>query len=95
VTAVIRWEAPPVERVKPRRIAEWDGVASDLRARPGEWALIAVGVEHTNTAGQINAARIRCFAPAGAFEAQRQLVDGEIRVYARYVAEEASSAWVA
>lgn len=95
MSAIIRWEPPPAERTKPRRIAQWEGVAADLRERPGEWALIATGVEHANTAGQINAARIRCFAPAGAFEAQRQLVDGEIRVYARYVAEEASSAWVA
>jgi hypothetical protein len=90
VTAIIRWEAPPVERSKPRRIAEWDGVATDLRARPGEWALIATGAQHTGTAGQINAGRIVAFAPAGTFEAQRQTVDGEIRVYARYVGEEPS-----
>lgn len=95
MSAVIRWEAPPAERVRPRRIAEWDAVADDLRARPSEWALIATGAQHTGTAGQINAGRIVCFAPAGSFEAQRQLVDDEIRVYARYVGEEVSSSCAA
>ena len=88
---VLRWEEPPpAGHRRPFRVQAWEQLAEILRARPGRWALVATGSQHTGTAGQIVSARIRCFEPAGSFEARRRLVDGEVRVYARYVGEVSS-----
>lgn len=85
MSAVLRWEEPPATSDRPVRLLDYEGIAHDLRERPGEWALVAVGPGHTGTAGHISSARARCFKPAGSFEARRQQVGEEIRVYARYV----------
>lgn len=78
----LRWEDPP-----PEQRQQWGSVADRLRARPGVWAVVFV-------APNINAARTvvssiqagrRSGMPAGEFEARSATVDGEHRVYARYV----------
>lgn len=37
--SVIRWEDPP-----PSQSGKWKRTADELKARPGEWALVAEGV---------------------------------------------------
>lgn len=65
-------------------------IAEQLRTRPGEWAVIAT-YAHSGTCGSmaqgIKRGLIRAYAPEGAFEAVSRTVDGEHRVYARYVGE--------
>lgn len=63
-------------------------IAAQLRARPGEWAhVLTVASKATagSTAHQIRTARLKPYAPVGAFEARSRKVDGEYRVYARFV----------
>jgi len=69
--------------------------AAELRAEPGYWAVI--GTYSTNPSARTAASNIRCayagesrvspsaWEPAGAYEAEARTVDGEHRVYARYV----------
>jgi len=88
VSGVIRWEDPPRRGVGEAH--NWPGIAADLRQRPKQWA-IAVICRNFSTAGQ-TARRIRDGAykpmePTGAFEATARTIDGEHRVYARYVGE--------
>ncbi|MER7908250.1 hypothetical protein [Streptomyces sp. NPDC096068] len=63
-------------------------IAKELRARPGEWAHIltfdTVG-SATATAYSIRKGARKAWAPAGSFEARSRTVDGEYRVYARYL----------
>lgn len=97
--AGVTFEDPPPTRrghhtPTPRPTAD-TGAATALRARPGEWAVITV----RTTAARTTAARAAVYAygvsrgmrhayrPAGAFEAKARTVDGEHRVYARYVGD--------
>lgn len=62
-------------------------IAGLLRERPGDWARIltlpannsAAAMAYAITAGKLTA------YPFGSFEAKSRTVDGESRVYARYV----------
>jgi len=89
---VIRWEAPPPRNVsaggRGKAGIDWGPIAAELRSRPGEWAL-AVTFEAGNLAAQIarliRRADMTVFGPAGSFEATARKVDGEGRVYVRYV----------
>lgn len=62
--------------------------ADELRKRPGEWAVVAtyhaMATAHS-VAQAIKKARLGAYAPAGAFEAKARTVDGQRRVYARFV----------
>jgi hypothetical protein len=63
-------------------------IAAKLRDRPGEWAHINTYTTPGSAAScaqQINSGRLAAYAPAGSFEAKSRTVDGERRVYARYV----------
>jgi hypothetical protein len=65
-------------------------VAHELKAKPGEWAVVGVynGPECAGSiARQIKGARLSAYQPAGSFEAEARTVDGEHRVYARFVGE--------
>ena len=93
MTDEIVWEAPPPSRQgqgggRPSRM---DPLAAALRTRPGEWAL-AYQCEASNVASRrmygITRGIAASFRPAGAFEATSRKVDGEYRVYARYVGEQ-------
>lgn len=89
MTGVIRWEdRPPVSRERPRRM-DWRLVAEQLRARPGEWAVVQEGLVDTSAISRIQRALSPVFAPAGSFEAS-QRVSPQTRVpalYVRYVGE--------
>lgn len=67
-------------------------IASALKARPGEWAAIKSYdlKQHSSARGysaRVNGGKTGAFAPAGHFEAATRQIDGEIRVYARFVGQ--------
>jgi hypothetical protein len=78
----IKFEDPPARRGggawSPKGTHEI--IAAKLRERPGEWARIQALPSVQSAAGQAH-------APAGSFESKSRTVDGESRVYARYVGE--------
>lgn len=84
----LKFEPPPKRvRVTWGRHAD---VASKLRAKPGEWAPIGTynsSQTAASIARQIKRAVLSAYMPAGSFEAVSRTVDGESRVYARYVGE--------
>jgi hypothetical protein len=88
--SVIRWEEPPKHANGLRgAMSKFQAAADALRARPGEWAVIAEGLR-PGTSGP-TAVRIRAglgpFAPKGSFEAKSigPASGGTHKVYARYV----------
>lgn len=89
--SVIGWEEPPPNgsHAAGRKNTKWHRIAEELRAKPSQWAHIE-NRSAPNIAAQV-AMQIRrghCSGmPAGQFEAVSRLVDGEYRVYARYVGE--------
>lgn len=63
-------------------------IAAQLTERPGEWAHIRSGATPARAASlahHVRAGTSRAFRPKGAFEAKSRTVDGQFRVYARYV----------
>jgi len=84
----LTWEPPPQpDRVK--RHPWMQGAAAKLKRRKGEWAHVATydTPQSAASVAYLIRAGSRHFAPAGAFEAKARTVDGERRVYARYVGE--------
>lgn len=65
-------------------------LARQLKDSPGEWAHVATK-RTSRLAGShahdIRRATLAAYRPAGSFEAVARTVDGEHRVYARYVGE--------
>lgn len=89
MSALVTWEAPPPSaRRRPDTRTDHDGIAAELRSRPGEWALLPAAA--TGMAGQIRRGDIRAYRPAGTFEAVRRDSADGIRVWARYVGDEVS-----
>lgn len=95
MSGVLRWEEPPATRRKggyPQGLSKsrWADVADDLRARPGEWALIAETAVATNSglATQIRMGQMVCFSPAGDFDAETRRKDGVRKVWAVYVGDD-------
>lgn len=81
----IVWAEPPLGRHT--RAFNYGAVADELRRRPKEWAIVRVmpnSGRSSVVASEINRGRIAAL-PAGDFEAMARNVDGEYRVYARYV----------
>jgi len=67
-------------------------IADALKARPGEWAVVRIAdsvSKGTSASNYIRAAKSSVYHPAGSFESVYRCVDGEHRVYARYVGTEA------
>lgn len=82
----IRWEEPPRPASRPR--IDYGSIAEELRNRPKEWAIVRVMPDAGRSsvvASGISRGKVAAFHPIGAFEAMARLVDGEYRVYARYV----------
>ncbi|MFD9374639.1 hypothetical protein ACFWBH_03700 [Streptomyces sp. NPDC059999] len=80
----------------PSRSADADNAARALRARPGDWALVAerpaIGPA-SNFAYRIRTGKLAAFRPAGAFEAHaRSTGDEGAGVWARYVGATADPA---
>lgn len=82
---VAELEAPPADGV-PRQEVRHTDIADACRRTPGEWRLIATYTYPSarQMATQVRHARIRAYAPAGAFEA-RAITDG--RLYVRAAAD--------
>lgn len=86
----VRWEQPPPSG---NDRYDWAAIGAQLVARPGEWAMVAVA-RNVGTSSQM-AKKIRTsdyhpLAALGRFEAVARTVDGEPRVYARYIGGEPS-----
>lgn len=85
----LRWEGPPPE-VRANRATyktKWAAIAATLRQHPGEWAVIEAKATHNAASSTANAIRSGVYRDMtrGEFEAASRAVDGEYRVYARYV----------
>jgi len=88
----IRFEPLPERASKKGNNQSGDSarIADALRGRPGEWAVIKVyeSKQHSSARGysaRVVGGKTKAYEPAGHFEAATRLIDGEIRVYARYV----------
>lgn len=93
MSGIVRWEDP-----SPRNhtdvAASWQPVADELRAHPGQWALVR---ETSLLNAGVQASYIKSgkgpFEPRGAFEARQRTyraqpgAQGVGRIYARYVGE--------
>jgi hypothetical protein len=81
-------ELPPPGRAGGQ--ADHASMARELRTRPGEWAMVrtykSAGTV-TSMAYLIRRGEQPSYQPPGAFEAALRTVQGEHRLYARYVGE--------
>lgn len=89
---IIRWADPPPTSLRGERTtAPWsryNDLADELRARPGEWAVIAeFNGRHTGLATHVRMGSIACFTPAGDFDAVSRQVGKYTAIYARYVGD--------
>lgn len=67
--------------------SKWRTISGELRARPGEWAVVAVVGDAGKSGTTAAAVKRGVYAgmPKGEFEATARTVNGEHRVYARYI----------
>ncbi len=89
--SAIVWEEPSFPESDGRvQVPRWQVEAGELRSRPGDWALLCTKRSRSaakSMAHDIKTGVLRAFLPAGSFTAVSRKVDGEFRVYARYVGE--------
>lgn len=88
--SVFRFEAPPLFQKASADASLTLDVIRRLKEHPGEWAVIRepeTAVAAYALAHQIRTGRSVNFRPAGSFEARGCNIDGNPRVYARYVGE--------
>jgi hypothetical protein len=84
----LTFEEPPATSRTPGKRGKHTEAAQELRSRPGEWAIVSVygtGGSSSAMARHIASGYVAAYQPPGAFEATSRTVDGEARVYARYV----------
>jgi hypothetical protein len=86
---VIRWEEPPPVPLRGDAKRPWSLVAAQLRARPGDYALIAEGAG-AELAPRINTG-VSWWAPPGAYKAVSRKIDGRLCVWAVYLGPAAAS----
>ena len=81
----VRWEEPPQTRSR----HDWPEIIKQLRKRPGKWAMVATYSKPQIAYSTARAVRDGLYQgiEAGTVEARARTVDGEARVYARYVGE--------
>lgn len=91
--AVIRWEQPPAPAQSARpyttRRSKLAPLADELRAQPGQWAVVFEGSagQATGMATHIRLGQMACFAPSGDFDATTRRSNGVTTTYARYVGD--------
>lgn len=88
-----RFEEPPAAHQQPR--GGQIEAAQKLRAKPGEWGMVTVCSTSGSSSSMARAIRVgtrTAWQPAGDFEAVSRKVDGEYRVYARYMPDADRSA---
>lgn len=81
-----RFEEPPASQLG--RPSSHTEAAKALMERPGEWGMITVcstSGSSSSTARAIRKGVSKTWQPAGDFEAVARKVDGQYRVYARYM----------
>lgn len=95
--AVLKWEDPPHSRKANnsggrRPDSAWNGVAEQLSAERGRWAVVFRGTrrEALTVRCIVTEGRRVCFRPIGDFEACVRSWDGVHTVYARYMGEDFS-----
>jgi len=85
VSAEIEWSDPPTSS---RDNRNWPQIAAALRLRPNEWAIVekpATAYQAGQLAANIRRGKVGGVRPDEDFDAMSRKVDGEYRVYARYV----------
>lgn len=89
----IQWQTPPPNRAggnTPSKPSKHQLIASALRDRPGQWALIMPSAT-ASTVTLIKKGRLPAYSPSGSFEAVgRNHEDGRCDIYARFVGEVSS-----
>lgn len=68
--------------------SRWIGIAAQLRSRPGEWAIVHVATIRQTAddyASRISRGLLPATGPRGSFQGASRHVDGQYRVYARYL----------
>lgn len=79
------WEEPPAKAGRPGRYA---GIAAALKERPGQWAVIRTYPSEQARRGWGFASQIRegkLIDFRNGFEAAARTVEGQVRVYVRFV----------
>lgn len=84
----LTWETPPTTHRGPEA-GKYVEVFETLRGRPGEWARLDTGLKSLASLSTPikNGDLVGC--EAGEFEATTRTVDGESRLYVRYVGTQA------
>lgn len=84
----LQWGDPP-RRDGRRSYHRHELVAKRLKARQGEWAWLVFNSARgaSNAASTAALGGIPAYEPAGDFEAVHRLVDGEHRMYVRYLGD--------
>jgi hypothetical protein len=86
--SVFRFEDPPPARDSRRGMQQ--EAAKLLRETPGKWAVVTLcsnGGSARSMARTIRQGATKTWLPVGDFEAVARTVDGEHRVYARYLGD--------
>lgn len=85
----IKFDGPPPERKRGSiEDQSHQPIAEALKERAGEWAVVRVSKTASaasSAANYIRNAKGSAYGPAGSFEAVSRKVDGEFRVYARFL----------
>jgi hypothetical protein len=84
---MVKFQDPPPAKTGPHA-GGWFQIAAELKARPGEWAIVRENVT-SNISTYIRRGGSAAFVPAGSFEAtaRRNGTPGRVDIYARYVGE--------
>lgn len=80
----LHWEEPPSQRQAP---AKYGHIFEAVKERRGDWARVDIpGLKNpSNFAANTRSGRVQGSKPAGSFDAVTRMVDGERRLYIRYV----------
>lgn len=91
----MQFEDPP-GKYDARSKVDHRAVAAELKARPGEWAIVRTGFPSkfaaATAASRIKAGHPVAYRPPGSFDALSRTVDSELRLYARYTGKDADHA---
>ena len=91
--SVISWEEPPPDRRHATgKPSKWLKIAQALREQPGQWAHVDTRPRPNIAAATANGINRGIYGgmPVGDFEAVSRIVDGQARVYVRYIGGGAS-----
>lgn len=83
----LEWGDPP--RHEGRTYHRHQQIAKSLRDRKGEWAHVTYNSARaaTHAASKANRGGILAYTPAGDFEAVYRQIDGEYRMYIRFLGD--------